>query len=127
MDVAVIAMKESKNTTITHFGSMRKCKFANKTNSNDLPNEDGRHSDSASDTALLRVVRGLGDVYSALDRQQGNGYAMVGMSMRAEINQIDEGLTYGLLVRKAETAPTICRSIRKEAGKMSRAADGVRA
>ena len=32
-----------------------------------------------------------------------------------------------LLVRTAEMAPTICRSIRKEAGKMSRAADGVRA
>ena len=110
MDVAVIAMKESNNTTITHFGSMRKCKFANKTNSNDLPNEDGRHSDSASDTALLRVVRGLGDVYSALDRQQGNGYAMVGMSMRAEIRSM-EGLTYGLLVRTAEMAPTICRQI----------------
>ena len=38
-----------------------------------------------------------------------------------------EEITYGLLVRKAEMAPTICRSIRKEAGKMSRAADGVRA
>ena len=33
-----------------------------------------------------------------------------------------EEITYGLLVRKAEMAPTICRSIRKEAGKMSRAA-----
>ena len=46
--------------------------------------------------------------------------------LRSEIRSMEE-ITYGLLVRKAEMAPTICRSIRKEAGKMSRAADGVRA
>ena len=45
--------------------------LAAKTNSNDLPNVDGRHSDSAADTE--RVVRGLGDVYFALDRQRGDG------------------------------------------------------
>ena len=52
--------------------------LAAKTNSNDLQNVDGRHSNSAADTE--RVVRGLGDVYFALDRQRGDRYALVGWS-----------------------------------------------
>ena len=84
MDVAVIAMKESNNTTITHFGSMRKCNSRTKQTAMTY---QMRTADTAiADTALLRVVRGLGDVCFALDRQQGNGYAMVGMLMRAEID-----------------------------------------
>ena len=64
--------------------------LAAKTNSNDLPNVDGLHSNSAADTE--RVVRGLGDVYFALDRQRGDGYALVAWSADRRAEKWREGL-----------------------------------
>lgn len=75
MDSGIIWTRPS----LSSHHNMNACVFnenvqlAAKTNSNDLPNVDGQHSNSASDTE--RVVRGLGDVYFALYRQQGDGYA----------------------------------------------------
>ena len=78
--------------------------LAAKTNSNDLPNVDGLHSNSAADTE--RVVRGLGDVYFALDRQRGDGYALVAWSAdRSEQKNGERGCMYTYGGNRVENGP----------------------
>ena len=78
--------------------------LAAKTNSNDLPNVDGLHSNSAADTE--RVVRGLGDVYFALDRQRGDGYALSPGRQIEEQKNGERGCTY-IRARTAEIVSKI--------------------
>ena len=68
--------------------------LAGKTNSNDIPNVDGQHRNSAEDTE--RVVRGLGSGYWASERRQSCiRHEDLQMLMRAQMRLLVRMATYG--------------------------------